>query len=94
MKVTGSLIKYATRGFAGSVDSMAKNKLNIQSVCTAGNRANIPLSCFTRTKNGDFILYRGLKTHFGADYEKSVAAASGLTRKEVLKRSGFYQKDS
>lgn len=92
MKVTGSLIKYATRRFADSVDTIAKNKLNIQSVCTAGNRANIPLSCFSRTKNGDFILYRGLKTHFGADYEKSVAAASGLTRKEVLKRSGLSKR--
>ena len=92
MKVTGGLIKYATRGFAGSVDTIAKNKLNIQSVCTVGNRANIPLSCFSRTKNGDFILYRGLKTHYFTDYEKSVAAASGQTRKGILKRSGLSKR--
>ena len=64
MKVTGSLIKYATRRFAGSVDTIAKNKLNIQSVCTTGNRANIPLSCFSRTKNGDFIIISRFENAF------------------------------
>lgn len=93
MKVTGGLIKYSKRSFANGVDTLARKKLNIQSVCTAGNRANIPLSCFSRAENGDFILYRGLKTHFGDDYEKSVAAASGLSRKRVLKGYGLSKRE-
>ncbi len=88
MKVISGLIKYSKKNFASGVNTVARNKLNIQSVCTPGNRADIPLSCFSRAENGDFILYRGLKTYFGKDYEKSVAAASGLTRKGVLKRYG------
>ena len=91
-KVVSSLIKYSRKGFETGVNTVAKKKINVQSVCTAENRANIPLSCFSRTENGDVILYRGLKTYFGSNYEKSVAAASGLTRKTVLKRYGLSKR--
>ena len=55
----------------------------MKSACTVEPVVSLPVSCFTRTKKGEYVLYRGLKT-YGKQYANSVAASAGQSRKEIL----------
>lgn len=76
--------QYSRRSLATGYTMVAKTgNVRIKSACTPESVVTLPISCFTRTQNGEYVLYRGLKT-YGNQYSKSVAACAGASKKEVL----------
>ena len=79
------------KGIFGN-SSKTANKLTLPSAFTPEEVVNVPLSCFTRTKDGKIVLYRGLanrKKDFITNYAGSVADEMGSTMRELEKKSAL-----
>lgn len=76
--------QYSRRSLAAGYTMATKTgNVMIKSACTVEPVVSLPISCFTRTKNGEYVLYRGLKT-YSDKYASSVAACAGKSKKEIL----------
>ena len=64
-----------------------RGRLALRNIHNPQSKINIPISCFNRTGAGDIVLYRGINRALGdiKDYSKSVAAAMGKSKNDILK---------
>ena len=79
------------KGIFGNTSKTA-NKLTLPSAFTPEEIVNVPLRCFTRTKDGEIVLYRGLANRnkdFVTNYAGSVADEMGLTMGELENKSAL-----
>jgi len=77
----------------GIYKSSPKNFVKMQAASTPESIVTVPLTCFSRTKKGDIVLYRGLGlerllSNKDIHYAESVAASAGINVKDVLSAFG------
>ena len=78
--------KYARTDLLSGIFKKCKKFLTMRSMDTHSVPARIPLSCFTRTPEGNIVLYRGLKNvpiTSELRFEQSVAASANFPKPQL-----------
>ena len=83
------IVSYSKKGLLdGIYKAKPRNFIPMRTVSIPEPVVRLPLTCFSRTKGGDVVLYRGLHidglTEQNVHYGKSVAASIGQSVQEVL----------